>query len=254
LNQPNRISARLSAVRDSFWRRVRNTFLAGIAVLLPLAITLWLISLIYGFLNDPFSSLLETVSAWLGANPKSGESTTKAGALLLKLSKWPGLGLLVTLILVMVAGALARNLLGKHLIRWIDESAGRLPVIRGIYNSVKQLSDTIFASTGKQSFRRAVLVRFPTDSSFALAFVTGEARPPTEGGAPAAPAGMLNVFVPTTPNPTSGFLLLVPASKTIALEISVEDAMKMVISAGMYTPEGIPGDPGAAPAANRADG
>jgi uncharacterized membrane protein len=212
--------------KPSFWRELRDTFVAGVVVMLPLAVTFWLVKHIWSTLDSPFSSLLKTVSTWLG-------SDNEAGQLLLTLSKWPGLGILVSLSVVLLAGFLARNLLGKHYIHWVDEMAGRIPLVRAIYTSVKQVSDTVFTSAGKQAFRQAVLVRFPTAESLAIGFVTGES--PAAGRGQAL-GKVVNVFVPTAPNPTSGFLLMIPEDKLVPLGMSVEDAFKMVVSGGVVKP------------------
>lgn len=214
--------------KPSFWKSLRDTFVAGIAVMLPLVITFWLISIIWRFLDNPFSGLLRAIGDRLGGD-------SEVGQLLLTLSKWPGLGLMVSLGVVLVAGLLARNLLGKHFIHWVDELAGKVPVVRAIYSSVKQVSDTVFTSAGKQAFRQAVLVRFPTAEAQAIGFVTGEAAP---AGPEAAGARekLLNVFVPTAPNPTSGFLLMIPESRLVPANMSVEAAFKMVVSGGVVMP------------------
>jgi uncharacterized membrane protein len=219
--------------KTSVWRSLRDTFVAGIAVMLPLAITLWLISIIWDVLNSPFADLLRTVARWAGTRDEPNQ-------LLMDLSDWPGLGLLVSLGVVMLAGVLARNLLGKHFIQWVDELAGKVPLVRAIYTSVKQVSDTVFTSAGKQAFRRPVLVRFPTPESYAIGFVTGEPRGAVQE---AASEKVVNVFVPTAPNPTSGFLLMVPEGQLIPLNMSVEDAFKMVVSGGVVMPPAPAGAP-----------
>ena len=123
--------------------------------------------------------------------------------------------------------------------------AGKIPLVRAIYTSMKQLSDTVFTSAGKQFFRRPVLVRFPGAHSYAIGFLTGETRGAIQE---AAAQKMVNVFVPTAPNPTSGFLLMLPEDQLVPLNMSVEDAFKMVVSGGVVMP---PGTPAAEPAPER---
>ena len=215
--------------KESFWKDLRRTFLAGLVVFLPAVITIW----VFVLLDSPFRRPFEAAAAMMG------EGTT-ARRVLVILSHVPGLGLVVALVLIILVGLLARNYLGHHLLRWADEVAVKIPVVRSIYSSVKQISDTVFTSAGKQAFRQAVLVHFPTEHSYAIGFVTGEAR----GAAQAAtPEKVMNIFVPTTPNPTSGFLLLVPQERIIPLNLTVEDAFKMIVSGGVVVPADKPPEP-----------
>ena len=210
------------APRPTFWTRLRATFLAGLVIFLPAAITVWVLSL----LDSPFRRPFSAVADVLGPQ-------TEIGRIFARLAALPGLGLVIGVVLILLIGVVARNYLGHHLIRLLDDLARRIPLIRAVYSSVKQLSDTVLAGTGRQSFRRAVLVRFPSEQSYAIGFVTGETR----GAAQAATSEtVVNVFVPTTPNPTSGFLLLLPAERLIPLDMSVENALKMVISGGIFVP------------------
>lgn len=236
VSSPNRVPQVAGKAKQSLWRGLRDTFVAGVAVMLPLAITLWLISIIWDVLNSPFSDLLRTVAKWVGSKEHPNQQLTD-------LSDWPGLGLLVSLGAVMLAGVLARNLLGKHFIQWIDELAGKIPLVRAIYTSVKQVSDTVFTSAGKQAFRRPVLVHFPNAQSYAIGFVTGETRGAVQE---ATAQKVANVFVPTAPNPTSGFLLMLPEDQLIPLNMSVEDAFKMVVSGGVVMPPAAPAAAGPA--------
>lgn len=212
--------------KESFWKDLRRTLLAGLAIFLPAVITFWFLLL----LDSPFRRPFEVAAKLVGEK-------TSAGSVLTVLASVPGLGLLVALILILLVGMLARNYLGHHLLRWADEVAMKIPVVRSIYSSVKQVSDTVFTSAGKQAFREAVLVRFPNADSYAIGFVTGEAR---EATGDAAREKMVNVFVPTAPNPTSGFLLMIPAGKLVPANMSVEQAFKMVISGGVVMPSASP--------------
>jgi uncharacterized membrane protein len=217
--------------KRGFWSNLRNTFLAGIAVLLPAAVTAWLFVTLWGILDEPVRGLLKSL----------GEKSGVSGYV--KLSEIPGLGLVMVLAIIFLAGFLARSFLGSQLIRLAEYMVERLPLIRTVYNGVKQLSDAIFTKAGTESFSRAVLVKFMGEDAYAVGFVTGE----TKGEAQAVtPEKVVNVFVPTTPNPTSGYLLMVPEARLISLQMTVEQAIKTVISGGMVAP---PAPAGLTPAA-----
>jgi uncharacterized membrane protein len=143
----------------------------------------------------------------------------------------PGLGIIVLLLLIFTVGLLTTNFLGQRLVAWGEEIMEHLPIVRSVYSTIKSMVNMV--STGKESFRRVVLIEFPRKGQYSLAFVTGV----TEGEVQhLTNEKMLNVYVPTTPNPTSGYLLFVPESEIIPVSMSVEDGMKMIISGGMYTP------------------
>jgi uncharacterized membrane protein len=147
----------------------------------------------------------------------------------------PGLGIIVLLILIFTIGLLTANFLGQRLVAWSEEIMERLPIVRSVYSTIKSMVNMV--STGKESFRRVVLIEFPRKGQYSLAFVTGI----TEGEVQQlTDEKVLNVYVPTTPNPTSGYLLFVPESDIIPLSMTVEDGMKMIISGGLYTPSGDP--------------
>ena len=144
----------------------------------------------------------------------------------------PGMGALLTLLVVFVTGLLTANFIGQRLVRWWEALLHRIPVVRSVYQSVKQISDTVFSPSG-QAFRQAVLVQYPRPGSWTIGFLTG-----TPGGEIAAHLGkdMVSLYVPTTPNPTSGFFLMVPKADVVELDMSVEDALKYLISMGVVAP------------------
>jgi uncharacterized membrane protein len=152
---------------------------------------------------------------------------------------FPGLGFAVVLVLIFIAGFLATNLFGKMMIDGGDRLMRRVPLVRKIYNASKELSE-VFLADKKTVFKRVVLVRFPHPGAHALGFVMSGSA----GYFDRALGGeTLSVFVPTTPNPTSGFLVLVPARETVPLDLSVEEALKMVISGGAFVPPSAAGAP-----------
>src|SRR5690242_20993302 len=144
----------------------------------------------------------------------------------------PGLGVVLTLLVLFLTGLLAANMIGQRLVDMAQGWLARIPVVKTIYNSVKQVSDTLFSSSG-QAFRKALLVRFPHQDTWTIAFLTGAA-----GGEVAARLGpnMISVYVPTTPNPTSGYFVIVSRAQVIELEMSVDEALKYVISMGVAAP------------------
>jgi len=144
----------------------------------------------------------------------------------------PGLGVLVLVVLMLLTGIFVTNVVGQWIGRWWHAVLTRIPIFKSIYNSVKQVSDTLFSSSGN-AFREAVLVQYPRHGSWTLAFVTG--RP---GGEVASHlrGDYLSLYVPTTPNPTSGFFLMVPRAEVVELDMSVDDALKYVVSMGVVAP------------------
>ncbi len=195
---------------------MKKYFITGLLVLVPLFITIWVLSFLIHTMDQ---SLLLLPEAW---QPK-------------KLFGFnvPGLGALLTLGIIFGAGLVATNIFGQHLIEVWESLLARVPVVKTIYSSVKQVSDTLFSNTG-HAFRKAVLVQYPRDGSWTIAFITG------------MPGGdvkehlfgdYISIYVPTTPNPTSGFFLMMPKEDVIELDMSVDEALKYIISMGTVTPK-----------------
>jgi uncharacterized membrane protein len=194
---------------------LRRYFVAGLLVWIPLGITLWVLKL----LVDMMDQSLLLVPADFRSDALFGFHV-------------PGLGIILTLAIVLVTGALAANFLGRKVLDLGHGILGRIPIVRSIYGGVKQISDTLFSPEGN-AFRRAVLVRYPHAGSWTVALVTG--TPQHEVAAILGPE-QIAVFVPTTPNITSGFFLIVPRSETIELDMSVDAALKYIISMGVAEP------------------
>src|SRR5688572_27583928 len=144
----------------------------------------------------------------------------------------PGMGVLMTLIVVFATGLIATNILGQRLLRIGHRVLGRIPVVKSIYNSVKQVSDTLFSSGG-HAFRKALLVQYPREGSWTIAFLTGQ---PGGDVASHLQGEYWSIYVPTTPNPTSGFFLMMPKADVIVLDMSVDEALKYIISMGVVAP------------------
>lgn len=195
---------------------MRKYFITGLLVLVPLAITLWVLSLIIGTMDQ---SLLLLPERW---RPEA-----------LFGFRIPGLGTILTLLIIFLTGVAARNFIGNQVVLVWESVLTRIPVVNSIYSSVKQVSDTLFSSSGN-AFRKAVLVQYPRQGSWTIAFLTGvpggDVRNHLHGD-------YISIYVPTTPNPTSGFFLMVPRTDAIELDMSVDAALKYIVSMGVVAPE-----------------
>jgi uncharacterized membrane protein len=216
---------------------VKKYLVAGLLVWLPLAITIWVLSWVLGSLNGVFEALLSATQAVLPESARAGLET---------LRNVPGLGVAVMLGALLLTGVFAANMFGQWWLRQADQVLSKTPIVKSIYNSVKQVSDTLFSSNGN-AFREAVLVQYPRHGSWTIAFVTGK-----PGGEVASQLDgeHVSVYVPTTPNPTSGFFLMMPRADVLPLKMSVDQALKYVISMGVVVP-GTEGEVEAAMAAGR---
>lgn len=196
---------------------LRKWLLAGLLVIVPVAITVAVLKWI-----------IETLDQTLLILPETWRPDRFIGFHI------PGFGVLLTLAILLVVGAIASNFIGKRLVSFGDHLVSRIPVVRGIYSSVKQVSDTLFSESGN-AFRTAVLVQWPRQDVWTIAFVTG------------APGGdvtnylrgeeFVSVYVPTTPNPTGGYFVMLRKSDCIELKMSVDDALKYVVSMGVVSPQ-----------------
>src|SRR5450830_348503 len=194
---------------------MKKYFITGLLVLVPLFITVWVLSSIIGMMDQSLFLLPEN---W---RPKAlfGRDVR-------------GLGALLTLLIIFVTGLIATNFLGKKLILLWEYMLARVPVVKSIYASVKQVSDTLFSDSGN-AFRRAVLVQFPRQGAWTIAFITGQ---PGGDVANHLQGDFVSVYVPTTPNPTGGYFLMLPRADVIELEMSVDEALKYIISMGVVAP------------------
>jgi uncharacterized membrane protein len=202
---------------------VKKYLIAGLLVWLPLAVTIWVLQAVLGMLNGVF--------AWLLAGSQVVLPEGSHGFIAM-LQKIPGLGVVVMVIGLLLTGVFATNVAGQWALQQGHRVLSRIPIVKSIYNSVQQVSDTLFSSNGN-AFREAVLVQYPRAGSWTIAFVTGK---PGGEAALHLRGDYLSVYVPTTPNPTSGFFLMVPRTDVIALAMSVDEALKYVISMGVVAP------------------
>ena len=211
---------------------LRNSFLTGLVVIAPIGVTIWLIWTVIGWVDGfvlPF-----VPSAYQPENILN----TLFG--IQREVNIRGVGVVVFLIFTVLVGWIAKGLIGRSLIAWGEQLVDRMPVVRSIYNGLKQIAETVFAQT-ETSFDKACLVEYPRRGIWAIAFISTTAKGEIQSSIP-RDEQLMSVFLPTTPNPTSGFLLFVPKSDVIELDMSVEDCAKLVISAGLVYPGGtVPG-------------
>ena len=205
---------------------LRNSFLTGIVVIAPVGLTVWLIWTVIGWVDGVVLPFIPN-----SYHPENIMKTVFGNDTQVRLR---GLGLLFFLIFTTFVGWLAKGLLGRSLIRTAEGLVNRMPVVRSIYSGVKQIAETVFAQADR-SFEKACIIEYPRKGIWAIGFIStkarGEIKRRVNGG-----KELLSVFVPTTPNPTSGFLLFFPAEDIIELDMTVEDAAKLVISAGLVYP------------------
>ncbi len=205
--------------RRSLISVLRNNFIAGVVVIAPIGLTVWLIWTVVGWIDGwvlPFVPDRFNPEQYIGINLR-------------------GVGVIFFLVFTFLVGSVTKGLVGRSLIRFGESLVGRMPVVRSIYNGVKQIAETVFAQT-ETSFDQACLIEYPRKGLWALAFISTTAKGEVARKLPADEGDIISVFLPTTPNPTSGFLLFLPRSEVIELDMTVEDAAKLVISAGLVTP------------------
>ena len=194
---------------------MRRYFITGLLIWVPLGITVWVLNLLIGTLDQSLLLVPESLrpQAMLGLNI-------------------PGIGAILTLLVIFLTGVLAANIIGQRLVRFWESLLARIPVVKSIYYSVKQVSDTLFSGNG-EAFRKVLLVHYPHPQSWSLAFQTNV---PSEV-AKQFSEEYVAVFIPTTPSPVNGFYFYVKKSETIELDMSVDDALKSIVSMGVVAPK-----------------
>ncbi|HEY5862793.1 MAG TPA: DUF502 domain-containing protein [Casimicrobiaceae bacterium] len=196
---------------------MKRYLIAGLLVWVPLGITIWVLHF-----------LLTSLDQILLVLPEAAQPRRMFGFDI------PGLGVVLAFVILLVTGVVAANFLGARLIGAWESVLGRIPFVKSIYSSVKQVSDTLLSSKGN-AFRKALLVEFPREGSWTIAFLTGT---PAASVAPYLPGEHVSVYVPTTPNPTGGYFLMLPRSKVRELDMTVDEALKYIISMGVVAPRG----------------
>ncbi|MEB0138629.1 MULTISPECIES: DUF502 domain-containing protein [unclassified Undibacterium] len=195
---------------------MRKYFITGLLILVPLAITLWVLH-----------AIISTMDQSLLLLPPEWRPEKLVGFQVL------GIGSILTLLIIFVTGLLAQNFIGNYVVKGWEALLNRIPIVNSIYSSVKQVSDTLFSSSGN-AFRKAVLIEYPRAGCWTIAFLTG-----VPGGDVAnyLQGDYVSVYVPTTPNPTSGFFLMLPKAEAIELDMSVDAALKYIVSMGVVAPD-----------------
>ncbi|MFU8794140.1 MAG: DUF502 domain-containing protein [Dethiobacteria bacterium] len=192
--------------------KLKTVFTTGLLTILPLAVTIYVFYLVFNFLDNLLGDMIKTLFNY----------------------RVPGIGFAAGILLILLIGFIASNIIGSRLINFSDSLLQRLPLAKGIYTSAKQIIDA-FTVQGKNAFQKVVLIEYPRKGLFVLGFVTGsskgEIQEKTHGET-------LNIFIPTTPNPTSGMLILAPRHEVIELDMTVEQGMKVIISGGLFSPTG----------------
>ncbi|UWQ20621.1 DUF502 domain-containing protein [Jannaschia sp. W003] len=208
--------------RTSPFARIRNNFLTGLIVIAPIGLTFWLIWSVIGWIDGfvlPFVPRRYNPEIWLLENLDVDVDIR-------------GIGVAFFLVFTVFVGTLAKGFIGRAILRSAEQLVSTMPVVRSIYAGIKQIAETILAQD-QQSFEKACLVEYPRRGIWAIGFISTTAKGEIRAR---AQQPMLSVFLPTTPNPTSGFLLFVPEDDVVMLDMSVEDAAKLVISAGLVYP------------------
>lgn len=194
---------------------MRKYFITGLLILVPLVITLWVL---YFFIGTLDQTLLLLPQHW---RPES-----LIGFYI------PGLGVILTLLIIFLTGLLTQNFIGNYVVRAWESLLQRIPIVNSLYSSIKQISDTLFSSSGN-AFRQAVLIQYPREGSWTIGFLTGVPGGDVKNH---LPGDYVSLYVPTTPNPTSGFFLMMPRQDVIELDMSVDVALKYIVSMGVVTP------------------
>jgi uncharacterized membrane protein len=204
--------------RGGFLAGLRASFLTGLVVIAPIGLTIWLIWTVVGWIDSwvlPFVPSQYRPDQYIGIDLR-------------------GIGVIIFLIFTVIVGWMAKGLIGRSLLSWAEGLVDRMPVVRSIYAGLKQIAETVFAQS-EANFEKACLVQYPRPGIWAIAFISTDAKGEINARIPHDEA-IVSVFLPTTPNPTSGFLLFVPKRDLIILEMGVEDAAKLIISAGLVYP------------------
>lgn len=233
--------------RRTVFGRLRASFLTGLVVIAPVGLTIWLIWTVIGWIDGIVLPMVPVayhpdrlIQTYFGLDPSAQINVR-------------GIGVIIFLLFTIIVGWMAKGIIGRSFIRFAESLVERTPVVRTVYSGIKQISETIFAQS-ERSFETACMFEYPRKGLWALGFISIKAKGEI-ARRPGTDQELVGVFVPTTPNPTSGFLLFVPRKDVIELDMSVEDAAKLVISAGLvYPPERpVPLDPSAAERSPRID-
>jgi uncharacterized membrane protein len=205
-------------IHKSFLTSLRSTFLRGIGVLIPLGLTYWFFQALLNAIDGILSPLF---AQWLGLHI-------------------PGVGFVAMVLIILLVGLLTRNLIGRLVLAWFEDLVRSIPVVRSVYTAIKDLVGA-FGMGGKgKTFQQVVMTEYPRKGLYCIGFVTNEMSYSQTGG---VKQDFLNVYIPNPPNPTSGFLVLIPRDEAIHLDLSIEEGLKLVLSGGIVIPEHLTGRP-----------
>jgi len=188
------------------WTHIKRTILAGVFTIVPLVLTIYILTFLFRFLDGVSAPILKIIGFHI-----------------------PGLGLLLTILAVYALGLIVRNVLGRRLISWGEKILLTIPIVNTIYKTIKQFISAFSGTAEGKNFQKVIFLQYPRVGVWTLAFVTGDS---VDGNS----VEYYHVFVPTTPNPTSGFFIMIPKSETMLTEMTVEEGIKMVISGGLIAP------------------
>jgi len=200
----------------SFFASLRTTFLRGIGVLIPLGLTYWFFEALWNAIDGILSPYFRTL---LGRHV-------------------PGIGFVAMLLIILLVGLLTRNLIGRLLLAWFEDLVRSIPLVRSVYTAIKDLVGAFGMGGKSKTFRQVVMTEYPRKGLFCIGFVTNEMPFAQTGG---ITRDFLNVYIPNPPNPTSGFLVLIPRDEAIQLDLSIEEGLKLVLSGGIVIPEHLTG-------------
>jgi len=200
---------------NGFWQRMGSYFIRGLITLLPLLVTIWLLWFMFSFLDGILGNI---ITLFLGRSI-------------------PGLGFVLIIFLILLSGYFATHIFGVKLFKFGEELISRVPIVKGIYSSAKQINDVLFVHKGTEEFRKACIVEYPRKGIWSIGFVTSDTAAEIEAK---AKEKMINIFIANTPTPATGFLIMVPAREVILLDMKIEDAFKYVISGGVLKPDMVP--------------
>ena len=204
-------------------KQLKKYFITGLLIWVPLVITVWVLSIV-----------INTMDQSIRLIPTQFRPLAQLGFDI------PGLGTILTLVIILITGLITANILGQQVVKFWEGALGRIPVVKSIYYSVKQVSDTLFSGNG-DAFRQVLLVRYPHPQAWAIAFQTGEPATEVSGK---FDGEHVAVFIPTAPSPVNGFFFFVKKSETIVLDMSVDEALKYIVSMGVVAPSHLAEDKG----------
>lgn len=195
------------------WTKISSLFFRGVIILLPLFVTIWLLWFMFSFMDGILGGVLSLIFG----------------------HPMPGLGFVITITLIVLTGYLANYFIGEKFLTLIDNLLIKIPIVKTIYSSAKQVNDALFQTGASKGFTKACLVEYPRNGIFSVGFITAQTA--SDIVSKAGGKEMVNVFIPNTPTPATGFLIIVPAKDIILLDMKTEDAFKLIVSAGVIQPK-----------------